>query len=66
MRIAASRFHQDKTALSPEGAVRRLIRTHRKSFLASPKGEKILRLRFGLREKYGDTHTLEEVSQVLT
>jgi RNA polymerase primary sigma factor len=59
-------FIEDKTAASPEeAAINAALSEHTRKILSglSKKEEKILRLRFGLGEKYGDTHTLEEVSQ---
>ena len=57
---------EDKTASSPEdAAVNADLSEQTRKVLSSltPKEEKVLRMRFGLGEKYGFTHTLEEVSQ---
>ena len=59
-------FIEDKTAISPEEAAINVdLSEHTRKILSSlsKKEEKILRLRFGLGEKYGDTHTLQDVSQ---
>ncbi len=57
---------EDKTAISPEDAAANadLSEQTRKALSSlTSKEEKVLRMRFGLGEKYGITHTLEEVSQ---
>jgi len=57
---------EDKTASSPEDAAANTdLSEQTRKVLSSltPKEEKVLRMRFGLGEKYGLTHTLEEVSQ---
>jgi RNA polymerase primary sigma factor len=57
---------EDKTAGSPQDAASAANlseQTRKALFILTPKEEKILKMRFGLGEKYGFTHTLKEVSQ---